>query len=177
MDYELMMNGNVKIGQKAPDFEVLTTLGQRCLKDYQGKWLVLFSYVGDFSPVCTKEIISFTKAEPYFKKINTELLGLSIDSNNSHLAWTNDIFNRTGIKISFPIVADRSGEIARKYGMISSNISNNATVRNTFIIDNKGIVRTIMIYPMNIERFIPEILRIVQSLQISDYNDGFSMNN
>lgn len=86
MDYELMMNGNVKIGQKAPDFEADTTFGKICLNDYQGKWLVLFSHPGDFTPVCTTEMIAFTRANQYFKDINTELLGLSIDSNSSHMA-------------------------------------------------------------------------------------------
>lgn len=172
MDYEVLMNGNVKIGQKAPDFDALTTCGNISLNDYKGKWLVLFSHPGDFTPVCTTEIIAFTRAHTYFKQINTELLGLSIDSNASHLAWIYDIYCRTGIQISFPIIADRSGEIARKYGMIASDISNVETVRNVFIIDDNGIIRTILIYPMTIGRFIPEILRIVQALQISDCTQG-----
>ena len=172
MDYEVLMNGNVKIGQKAPDFDALTTCGNISLNDYKGKWLVLFSHPGDFTPVCTTEIIAFTRAHTYFKQINTELLGLSIDSNASHLAWIYDIYCRTGIQISFPIIADRSGEIARKYGMIASDISNVETVRNVFIIDDNGIVRTILIDPMTIGRFIPEILRIVQALQISDCTQG-----
>lgn len=137
-----------------------------------GKWLVLFSHPGDFTPVCTTEIIAFTKAHTYFSKINTELLGLSVDSNASHLAWIYDIYCRTGIKISFPIIADRNGEIARKYGMISSDVSNTETVRNVYIIDDKGIIRTILIYPMNVGRFIPEIIRIVQALQMSDCANG-----
>ena len=172
MDYELMMNGNVKIGQKAPDFEAVTTFGNISLKDYHGKWLILFSHPGDFTPVCTTEMIAFTRAYTYFKNMNTELLGLSIDSNPSHLAWIYDIYCRTGIKISFPIVADRNGEIARKYGMISNDISTTETVRNVFVIDDKGIIRTILIYPMNIGRFIPEIIRIVQALQIADCSKG-----
>ena len=135
MDYELMMNGNVKIGQQAPDFEAITTYGEIKLSDYKGKWLILFSHPGDFTPVCTTEMIAFAKAFPYFQKLNTELLGLSIDSNSSHLAWMYDIYYRTGIVLPFPIIADRSGEIARKYGMISNDISNTETVRNVFIID------------------------------------------
>ncbi len=127
---------------------------------------------GDFTPVCTTEIIAFTRAHTYFKQINTELLGLSIDSNASHLAWIYDIYCRTGVQISFPIIADRSGEIARKYGMIASDISNTETVRNVFIIDDNGIVRTILVYPMNVGRFIPEILRIIQALQMSDCTQG-----
>lgn len=168
MDYELLMNGNVKIGQKAPDFEAVTTCGNISLNDYKGKWLILFSHPGDFTPVCTTEMIAFTRAHTYFQNINTELLGLSVDSNSSHLAWIYDIYCRTGIQISFPIIADRNGEIARKYGMIASDISNTETVRNVFIIDDKGIIRTILIYPMNVGRFIPEILRIVKALQVAD---------
>ena len=121
-----------------------------------------------FTPVCTTEMIAFTRAHTYFQNINTELLGLSVDSNASHLAWIYDIYCRTGIQISFPIIADRNGEIARKYGMIASDISNTETVRNVFIIDDKGIIRTILIYPMNVGRFIPEILRIVKALQVAD---------
>lgn len=168
MDYELLMNGNVKIGQKAPDFEAVTTCGNISLNEYKGKWLILFSHPGDFTPVCTTEMIAFTRAHTYFQNINTELLGLSVDSNASHLAWIYDIYCRTGIQISFPIIADRNGEIARKYGMIASDISNTETVRNVFIIDDKGIIRTILIYPMNVGRFIPEILRIVKALQVAD---------
>lgn len=124
------------------------------------------------TPVCTTEMIAFTNAHPYFKKYNTDLLGLSIDSNSSHLAWVYDIYCRTGIRVSFPIIADRNGEIARKYGMISNNISNTETVRNVFIIDPNGIIRVILVYPMNVGRFIPEILRIVQALQTADNNNA-----
>lgn len=172
MDYELMMNGNVKIGQKAPDFEAITTFGQRTLNDYKGKWLVFFSHPGDFTPVCTTEMIAFSRAYTYFQQMNTELLGLSIDSNPSHLAWMYDIYCRTGIKLPFPIVADRNGQIARKYGMISNDVSTTETVRNVFIIDDKGIVRTIFIYPLNVGRFVPEIIRTIQALQMADCSKG-----
>ena len=124
------------------------------------------------TPVCTTEMIAFTNAHTYFQQMNTELLGLSVDSNSSHLAWVYDIYMRTGIRISFPIIADRNGEIARKYGMISSDISNTETVRNVFIIDNKGIIRVILVYPMNVGRFIPEIIRIVKALQVADANNA-----
>ncbi|MBR1653579.1 MAG: redoxin domain-containing protein [Clostridia bacterium] len=91
--------------------------------------------------------------------------GLSVDSKESHLAWLHEIYNKTGISIPFPIIADRSGEIARKYGMISNNINPTATVRNVFIIDDFGIIRFIMVYPMNIIRNVPELLRILQEVQ------------
>ena len=168
MDYELMMNGNVKIGQHAPDFTAETTYGPICLDDYKGKWLVLFSHPGDFTPVCTTEMIAFAQANKYFEQLNTCLLGLSIDSNSSHLAWMHSIYNMTGIVLPFPIIADRNGVIARKYGMISNDVSTTETVRNVFIIDDKGIVRVILVYPLNVGRFIPEILRIVEALQMAD---------
>lgn len=170
MDYEIMMNGNVKIGMKAPEFEAETTMGPISLKDYKGKWVVLFSHPGDFTPVCTTEIIAFSKMNSYFEKMNTALIGLSIDSNSSHLAWIYDIYCKTGIKVPFPIIADRSGEIARKYGMIANDISTTSTVRNVFVIDDKGIVRLILVYPMNIGRCIPEIIRIIEALQTSEEN-------
>ena len=172
MDYELMMNGNVKIGQKAPEFDAITSFGPKSLNDYKGKWLVLFSHPGDFTPVCTTEMIAFARAYTYFQKLNTELLGLSIDSNPSHLAWIYDIYCKTGIELPFPIIADRSGQIARKYGMISNDVSSTETVRTVFIIDDKQIVRTIFVYPLNVGRFIPEILRTVQALQMADCSKG-----
>lgn len=170
MDYELMTNNNIKIGQKAPDFNAITTYGNKKLEEYNGKWLVFFSHPGSFTPVCTTEMIAFAKAYPYFCNLNTELLGLSIDSNPSHLAWMNDIYLKTGIVLPFPIVADRSGEIARMYGMISKDVSSTETVRNVIIIDDKQIIRTILIYPLNVGRNIAEIIRTVQALQIADLN-------
>lgn len=172
MDYELMMNGNVKIGMKAPDFEAYTTIGKISLNDYIGKWIVLFSHPGDFTPVCTTEIIAFANANTYFKERNACLIGLSVDSNPSHLAWIYDIYLRTGIQIPFPIISDRNGTIARKYGMISNDISNTETVRNVYIIDPEGIIRLILIYPMNVGRCIPEILRALEALQIADKCKG-----
>lgn len=172
MDYEIMMNGNVRIGQMAPDFEATTTMGNISLNDYKGKWVVLFSHPGDFTPVCTTEMISFARANTYFENLNACLLGLSVDSNASHLAWLYDIYCRTGIRVPFPIIADRNGEIARKYGMISSDVSNTETVRNVYIIDDRGVIRLILVYPMNVGRSIPEILRSLQALQVADSNNA-----
>ena len=117
-------------------------------------------------------MIAFANANKYFEEKGACLLGLSIDSNTSHLAWMYDIYLRTGIAIPFPIIADRNGIIARKYGMISNDISNTETVRNVYIIDPEGIIRLILIYPMNIGRCIPEILRALEALQISDKCKG-----
>ena len=134
--------------------------------------LCFFRIHGDFTPVCTTEFIAFSKANTYFEKLNTCLIGLSVDSNASHLAWVYDIYCKTGIKVPFPIIADMNGEIARKYGMISNDISNTETVRNVYIIDDKGIIRLILIYPMNVGRCIPEILRSLQALQVADSNNA-----
>lgn len=124
------------------------------------------------TPVCTTEIIAFSKVNTYFEKLNTCLLGLSVDSNSSHLAWVYDIFCKTGVRVPFPIISDRNGQIARKYGMISNDISNTETVRNVFIIDDKGVIRVILVYPMNIGRCIPEIIRILEALQTSEKSKG-----
>lgn len=172
MDYEIMMNGNVKIGERAPDFKAVTTMGELSLNDYLGKWIVLFSHPNDFTPVCFTELVSFARTNTYFNKLNTCLIGLSVDSLYSHLAWVYDIYCRTKIKIPFPIIADRNGEIARKYGMISNNVSTTETVRNVYIIDDKGIIRLILVYPMNVGRCIPEILRALQALQCADENQA-----
>ena len=171
MDYEIMMNNNLKIGMEAPDFDAVSTMGDISLSNYKGKWIVFFSHPGDFTPVCTTEIIGFAKADTYFKKINTALIGISVDGLNSHLAWLYDIYLKTGLIVNFPIIADQNGVIARKYGMISNDVSSTETVRNIFIIDDKGIIRSIFVYPMNIGRYIPEILRTVTALQYSDQNN------
>lgn len=138
----------------------------------EGSGLFYFHIRGDFTPVCTTEFIAFSKANTYFKKLNAQLIGLSIDSNPSHLAWVYDIYQKTGIEVPFPVIADRSGEIARKYGMMSTVPNTTETVRNVFIIDDRGVIRTILIYPLNIGRCIPEILRIIEALQTADCNDA-----
>ena len=171
-NYEIMINGNVHIGELAPDFEATTTMGDIKLSDYKGKWVVLFSHPGDFTPVCTTEMIAFSKMNTYFERLNTCLIGLSVDSNSSHLAWVYDIFCKTGIRVPFPIIADRNGQIARKYGMISNDVSTTETVRNVFVIDDKGVIRVILVYPMNIGRYIPEIIRTIEALQTAEENNA-----
>ena len=174
MDYEIMMNNNLKIGMEAPDFDAISTTVEISLSSYKGKWVVFFSHPGDFTGVCTTEIIGFARADTYFKKMNTELIGISVDGLSSHLAWLYDIYIKTGIIVNFPIIADQNGVIARKYGMITNDISTTETVRNVFIIDNKGIIRSIFVYPMNIGRYIPEILRTVTALQYADKNKAMT---
>jgi peroxiredoxin (alkyl hydroperoxide reductase subunit C) len=160
--------GCLRIGQKAPAFSMLSTFGPVSLSDYKGKWLVLFSHPGDFTPVCTTEFIAFAKEYPEFVKRNTLLLGLSIDSNPSHLAWVENIRRTHGMTIPFPILADRDGALAKRYGMFSADESNYATVRNVFIIDPNGIIRAILAYPFTNGRNIQEILRLIDALQLSD---------
>lgn len=156
------------LGSTAPDFEANTTMGPIRLSDYKGKWVVLFSHPGDFTPVCTTEFICFAKYYDEFQKRNTDLIGLSVDSNSSHLAWIYNICTLTGIDIPFPIIDDSSTRVARLYDMISEPVSNTTTVRSVFIIDDKQVLRTILYYPMTTGRNIPEIIRIIDALQTSD---------
>lgn len=158
----------VRIGMQAPDFQAVTTFGPLKLSNWKGSWIVFFSHPGDFTPVCTTEFIEFAKAYPAFVKRNTKLLGLSIDSNPSHLAWVHNIYMNTGIAIPFPIVADRDMSIAKKYGMISPEASSTETVRSVFIIDDRQIIRAILSYPLTNGRCIPEIIRLLDALQTSD---------
>ena len=160
--------GLLRFGEQAPEIDAMSTMGSVNLNNYKGKWVVLFSHPGDFTPVCTTEIIAFAKASTYFEKLNACLVGLSVDSNPSHLAWLDSIYQKTGITVPFPIIADLNGVIARRYGMISNEANPNVTVRNVFVIDDKGVVRAIFVYPMNVGRCISEILRTVEALQRAD---------
>lgn len=160
----------VGLKQAAPDFDAVTTHGNRKLADYQGKWLVLFSHPADFTPVCTTEFIAFAKRQDEFSKLNTELLGLSIDSHYSHLAWVRNIKEKFSADVNFPIIADLSMKVAKDYGMIQPGASDTSAVRATFIIDDKGVLRAMVYYPMANGRSIDEILRLVTALQMSDSN-------
>ncbi len=159
---------HLSIGMQAPDFTAVTTFGPIKMSDFKGKWVVFFSHPGDFTPVCTTEFIAFSQAQQQFADKNTQLLGLSIDSNPSHLAWVYAIYLTTGVQVPFPVVADRMGDIARMYGMIAPDVSKQETVRNVFIIDPDQKIRAILIYPLTNGRSIPEILRLVTALQTSD---------
>lgn len=159
-----------QLNKAAPHFEAKTTFGPRSLTDYHGKWLVLFSHPADFTPVCTTEFIAFAKAYPAFQKLNTELIGLSIDSVYSHLAWARAIKDKFGVEIPFPIIEDLSMKVAHAYGMIQPGASDTSAVRATFIIDPKGILRAMVYYPMSNGRSIPEFLRLVEALQTADDN-------
>ena len=161
-------DSTLTIGMKAPDFIADTTFGPAKMSDYSGKWVIFFSHPGDFTPVCTTEFIAFAKYYPEFVKRNATLLGLSIDSTPSHLAWVYSIYKMTGIQIPFPVVADRSMEIARMYGMLPAGQNATQTVRSVFIIDPDQKIRAILLYPMTNGRNIPEILRLLDALQTSD---------
>ncbi len=158
----------LKLGMKAPDFTAMSTFGPIRLSDFRGRWIVLFSHPGDFTPVCTTEFIAFAKENDSFVKRNAQLLGLSIDSNPSHLAWVYNIYQNTGIQIPFPIISDRDMSISKLYGMIAPDVSTTETIRSVFIIDDKLIIRAILTYPLTNGRFIPEILRLLIALQTTD---------
>ena len=162
--------GLPRINEPAPDFEAKTTHGVKKLADYKGKWLVLFSHPADFTPVCTTEFTAFAKHYEDFKKLNCELLGLSIDSIYSHLAWVRNIKEKFGIEIQFPIIEDLSMKVAKAYGMIHPGAGDTSAVRATFIIDDQGILRAMVYYPMTNGRSIPEFLRLVEALQTSQKN-------
>lgn len=160
-----------RLDEAAPDFTARTTKGVKSLSDYKGQWLILFSHPADFTPVCTSEFIAFQKAAPDFEKLNCSLLGLSVDSVYSHIAWLDSIENGFGIKIEFPIIEDVSMAISFAYGMIHENSVSTATVRSVFFIDPQGILRAISHYPMSVGRSVDEILRVMRALQITESND------
>jgi peroxiredoxin (alkyl hydroperoxide reductase subunit C) len=156
------------LGEKAPEFEAMTTHGKLRLEDFKGSWLVLFSHPGDFTPVCTTEFMAFAEKFDEFQKRKTHLLGLSVDSQSSHLAWVKNIEEKSGIKIPFPVIADGSREVAMKYGMLHPSQSKTETVRATFIIDPESVLRLILYYPLTTGRNIDEILRCIDALQTTD---------
>ena len=162
------------IGDDAPAFEAVTTQGNISFpNDYKGKWVILFSHPADFTPVCTTEFMTFASLMDEFKKINTELIGLSVDSLYSHIAWLRKIqeLEWNGLKnieVKFPLIEDIKMDIAKKYGMIQPNASNTQAVRAVFIIDPEGKIRTILYYPLTTGRNFDEIKRIVIALQTAD---------
>ena len=159
-----------RINERAPAFKAKTTHGERSLDDYRGKWLVLFSHPADFTPVCTTEFMGFAKAADRFKALNCELLGLSIDSVHSHIAWMRSIEEKFGVEIPFPIIDDLSMNVAKAFGMIHPGASDTSAVRATFLIDPDGIVRAMVYYPMSNGRSVDEFVRLLTALQTSDAN-------
>lgn len=158
-----------RIGDAAPDFDAVTTTGKLRFSDYnKGSWVLLFSHPADFTPVCTTEMSAFARDKDFFAEHNTKLLGLSIDSIHSHIAWVNAVQEKTGVLFEFPIVADLDMKVARLYGMLQPGESETAAVRAVFIIDPSGKVRLLMYYPLNVGRNMEEIKRALVALQFSD---------
>ncbi|MGE5431158.1 MAG: peroxiredoxin [Syntrophomonadaceae bacterium] len=158
------------LGEKFPDLEVQTTRGFfKIPQDFQGKWIVLFSHPADFTPVCTTEFIAFARKDEEFKKLNAQLIGLSIDQIFSHIKWVEWMKEKLNTEIPFPVIADDLGKVAMKFGMVHPEKGTN-TVRAVFIIDPKGIIRLMVYYPQEVGRQVNEILRALKALQIADEN-------
>lgn len=158
----------LRIGDSAPNFRARSTAGPIQLKDFRGRWLVLFSHPGDFTPVCTSEFIAFAKAAPDFSASGCDLVALSVDSLYSHFAWVRAIRDKFGVEVRFPIVEDPTLVIGRAFGMIGQDSGDAAAVRTVFIIDPAGVIRAKSCYPVEVGRNVGEILRTVRALQTAD---------
>ncbi len=161
-----------RINEPAPDFEAKSTHGTIRLSDFtkKGKWVMLFSHPADFTPVCTTEFVAFSKRYPDFERLNVQLIGNSIDSVYSHIAWVRNIEEKFGVKVPFPVVADLDQKVAQAYGMVHEAVSDTAAVRAVFVIDPKGVIRTVLYYPMSLGRSVDELLRVFEALQTADKN-------
>ncbi|MEZ4951057.1 MAG: peroxiredoxin [Saprospiraceae bacterium] len=169
MENQTEMYSMPRIGDKAPDFNAITTAGQMQFSDYnKDSWVLMFSHPADFTPVCTTEMSGFAVDHDWFKERNTKLVGLSIDSIHSHLAWVNNVREKTDVYMDFPIIADLDMKVAQKYGMLHPGESATAAVRAVFFIDPKGTIRLIMYYPLNVGRNMDEIKRALIALQTAD---------
>lgn len=174
MNDETTMNRLPLIGDPAPAFEALTTQGTvHFPEDYKGKWVLFFSHPSDFTPVCTTEFMTLASMVDEFKALNTELIGLSVDSLYSHIAWIRKIEElewngMKNVKISFPVIADLNTKVSTKYGMLQPNVSSTQAVRAVFIIDPDSIIRSIIYYPLTTGRNFNEIIRTIRALQKAD---------
>ena len=155
------MNTLPRLGQPAPAFEAETTQGTIRLEDFRGSWLILFSHPADFTPVCTTEFVAFAELAPELKKRNVELLGLSIDSTYSHIAWIRNIEQNFGVKVPFPVIADLNKQVASLYGMIMPGESKTETIRCVFVIDPNGTLRAMIYYALTTGRNMQEIRRLL----------------
>lgn len=164
----------LRIGDVAPDFEARSTVGPVRLSAFRGRWLVLFSHPADFTPVCTTEFVALAKEAARFEERDCALMALSVDSLFSHFAWLRMIRDRFGVEVRFPIVEDPTLVIGRAFGMVSAQDSDSATVRTTFFIDPKGVIRALNCYPANLGRSVPEMLRIIDGLQAIDAGGGLA---
>lgn len=158
-----------RIGDVAPDFNAMTTNGMIRMSEFaKDKWIVMFSHPADFTPVCTTEMSGFALRKGEFTALNTELLGLSIDSIHAHLGWVSNVKEKTGVYFDFPIIADIDMKVSKLYGMLQPNESETAAVRAVFFIDPAKKIRLIMYYPLNVGRNMDEILRVLKALQVAD---------
>lgn len=157
-----------RLNEPAPEFEATTTHGPLKLNDLRGKWVVLFSHPADFTPVCSTEFGGFAARAGEFESRNVQLIGLSVDSVQAHMAWTRDIEQVFGHKVTFPVIADLDMKVSTAYGMIHPGANSTQAVRSVFFIDDKGVLRAMIYYPMNVGRNIAEILRVVDALQTAD---------
>lgn len=158
-----------KIGDEAPDFTAVTTHGEITLSKWQeGKWVVLFSHPADFTPVCSTELTEFGRRFKEFEQRGVKLLGVSVDSIHSHLAWVQNLQKILGVRIPYPLVADSNRAVSELYGMIHPGASQTVTVRALFVIDPKRVIRAIIYYPLNIGRNVDEVLRAIDALQTAD---------
>jgi peroxiredoxin (alkyl hydroperoxide reductase subunit C) len=158
----------LSLGEVVPDFEAVTTHGKIKLSDFKGKWVILFSHPADFTPVCTTEFVAFAQIYPELAKRNVQLIGLSIDSVYSHIAWVRTIKEKFGVTIPFPIIADLDMKVANLFGMIHPKQSTTAAVRCVFVIDPEMKLRAMIYYPLNVGRNMDEILRLIDALQTAD---------
>ncbi len=163
------------IGEKAPSFKAMTTQGEiNFPEDYKGKWVILFSHPADFTPVCTTEFMTFASMQEEFKELNTELVGLSIDSHYSHIAWLRTIKEKIeykgmkDVEVTFPVIADLKMEAAKAFGMVQSEVSDTQAVRAVFFIDPESKVRALVYYPLSNGRNFDEIKRLLVAMQTSD---------
>ncbi|MDF1697097.1 MAG: peroxiredoxin [Saprospiraceae bacterium] len=169
MEFEESITSMPRIGDMAPDFEAITTKGKIKFSDFAtDKWIVMFSHPADFTPVCTTEMSGFALRKSEFEALNTQLLGLSIDSVHAHLGWVNNVRKNTGVYFDFPIIADIDMKVSKLYGMLQPNESETAAVRAVFFIDPAKKIRLIMYYPLNVGRNMDEIIRSLTALQVSD---------
>lgn len=168
MDDPGLSSRPLRIGEVAPDFQARTTMGELRLSDYRGRWVLLFSHPGDFTPVCTSEFVALSRAVDRFEALNCALVAISVDSLYAHLGWIRAIRDHFGVTVGFPIVEDPSMVIGRAYGMIAADATDAATLRATFFIDPDGVVRARICYPATIGRSVEELLRVVAALQRVD---------
>lgn len=159
----------LRLGDKVPDFEANTTHGPLRLSEYgKDHWVLLFSHPADFTPVCTTEFVGFASRVQEFEKRNVKLLGNSIDSVYSHIAWVRDIEKHHQVKVPFPVIADLDQKVARLYGMVHEPMAVTATVRCVFFIDPQRTLRAMIYYPLTTGRNIDEVLRVIDALQTAD---------